>query len=66
MPNLGPAALHVNCRIRGQDLRSVVTNNATASFGSRPCMRICLLASIHGFGRIDSPTHPSACGYVHI
>ena len=23
-------------------------------------MRVYLLASIHGFGRIDSPTHPSA------
>jgi hypothetical protein len=30
---VGPAALHVVCGIRGQDLRLVVTNNTTASWG---------------------------------
>jgi hypothetical protein len=30
---LYPAALHVNCGIRGQDLHLVVTNNTTASLG---------------------------------
>ena len=33
MSKLGPAALHVNCGIRGQDLRLVVTNNTTVSLG---------------------------------
>ena len=33
MPMLGPAALHVNCGIRGQDLRLIVTNNTIASLG---------------------------------
>jgi hypothetical protein len=31
MSKLDPAALHVDCGIRGQDLRLVVTNNTTAS-----------------------------------
>ena len=33
MPMLDPAALHVNCGIRGQDLRLVVTNNTIVSLG---------------------------------
>ena len=32
-PKLGPAVLHVGCGIRGQGLRLVVPNIATASLG---------------------------------
>jgi hypothetical protein len=31
MSELDPAALHVDCGIRGQDIRLIVTNNSTAS-----------------------------------
>jgi hypothetical protein len=33
MSKLNPAALHVDCGIREQDLRLIVTNNTTASLG---------------------------------
>ena len=52
----GPAALHVDCCIRGQGLRLVVTNNTTVSLGVvHPAGNP--LAPIQGFGRIDSPPH---------
>lgn len=53
---VGPAALHANCRIRGQDLRLVVSNNTTASLGvvracgytlSRPSMVSAELIPLH-------------------
>jgi hypothetical protein len=41
-PKLGPAVLHVGCGIRGQGLRLVVTNIATASLGVvHACGYIC-------------------------